>query len=291
MPATSGPPTGAKIGWAACLAVAGLALALLLFPSSARPAALTPVIETTITAGPADEALIEEGSTSFSFTATRDGAPFPDATFRCSVDNAPAEPCASPLSLDELDEGPHTFSVFAEDPEHFTADPVPARRSFVVASEEACEEVFDEDGMLEEDECEAGAGASPLPPEECLLRSARARVFAYATQDRIRLVIRYTSFSPAEVTVDYRLSGARGALRLRPAKRRFAERGFFRLDERLSEAEMVKVHAARRFTVVMHVAATPRYCRQYDTRHLTIRRSVHSQVVWFQSDSIFGANL
>jgi hypothetical protein len=273
---------------AACLATAAAALILLWPPAQAHPAAVTPVIETTITAGPEDDALIAGDSTSFSFTATRDGLPFPGAVFRCSVDNAPAAACTSPLSLEELDEGPHTFSVFAEDPEHFTADPVPAQRSFVVAEEEAeCEEVLDEDGLLEED-CGEEARAAELPPEECLLRSARARVFTYTAQDRIRLVIRYTAFSPAEVAVDHRLNGARGALRLRTVKRRFAEKGLLRLDERLSEAEMGKVRAARRFTVTMHIAETPRYCLRYDVRHLTIRRIVHDQVVWFQSDSIFG---
>ena len=52
---------------------------------------------------------------------------------------------------------------------------------------------------------------------------------------------------------------------------------------------MDKVRAARRFTVVTNVLAAPRYCHRYDTRHLTIRRTIHSQAVWFQSDSIFGS--
>jgi hypothetical protein len=262
-------------------------LGLLWWPAAASPAPPTPVIETTITAGPEDEALIEGDSTSFSFSATRDGLPFPEATFRCSVDNAPAEPCTSPLALEELEEGPHTFSVFAEDPEHFTADPEPAHRSFIVAEEEGeCEEALDEEVGLEE-ECEEDGRPQP-PPEECLLRSARARVFTYAAQDRVRLVIRYTAFSPTDVTVGHRLSGARGRLKLRTVRRHFAERGLFRLDERLSEAEMEKVRAARRFTVTMRIAETPRYCLAFEVRHLTIRRAVHDLLVWFQSDSIFG---
>jgi hypothetical protein len=51
---------------------------------------------------------------------------------------------------------------------------------------------------------------------------------------------------------------------------------------------MDKVRAARRFIVMIDVPGAPTYCDRYDTRHLTIRRSVHNQVVWFQSDSIFG---
>ena len=60
------------------------------------------------------------------------------------------------------------------------------------------------------------------------------------------------------------------------------------MNERLSDAEMEKVREARRFTVSMAMPDAPAYCRRYETRHLTIKRSVHSQTVWFQSDSIFG---
>ena len=102
-------------------------------------------------------------------------------------------------------------------------------------------------------------------------------------------MIRYTSFSPADVVVDYRLLGGRGSLKLGGGHQRFAKRGLLRVTEKLSDAEMEKVRAARRFTVSMAIPEAPRYCRRYDTRHLTIKRTVHSQVVWFQSDSIFGS--
>ena len=54
---------------------------------------------------------------------------------------------------------------------------------------------------------------------------------------------------------------------------------------------MARVRAARRFTVEPRHPRGPDFCRRYDTRHLTIKRTVHSQVVWFQSDSIFGTGL
>ena len=34
----------------------------------------------------------------------------------------------------------------------------------------------------------------------------------------------------------------------------------------------------------------PGYCHRFETRRLTVKRTVHSQVVWFQSDSIFGTD-
>jgi hypothetical protein len=272
------------------IAVALLALFCLAAPaqSAVLPA---PIIDTAITDGPADGALIEEERPSFSFAATLDDAPFEGATFSCSVDDAPAQACTSPFQTGVLDEEQHSFSVFAEDPVHLLADPTPARRSFAVGGEgEECETFEDEDGFLEEDEedCEAEADESRLPPEECLLRTARARLFTYSAQNRVRLVIRYTAFSPADVVVDYRLLGGKGALRLGAAHERFAKKGLLRFNERLSDAETEKVRAARRFTVSMAMPDAPGYCRRYDTRHLTIKRSVHSQIVWFQSDSIFG---
>jgi hypothetical protein len=251
-----------------------------------------PAIDTTITAGPADGSTIEDRQPTFSFAATVDGVAFPAAAFHCSVDGGAVEPCASPFRLDPLDEeGLHTFSVYAEDPLTSTADPEPAARSFFLEfgegeCEEPGEELEDEEGNVEA--CEGDGETSALPPEECLLRTARARVFAFAALDRVRLVVRYTSFAPAEVIVGYRLSGGRGSLNLGEARDRFSKKGLFRVTAKLTEAQMAKVRAARRFTVDLNIPAAPSFCRRYETRHLTIKRTVHRQVIWFQSDSIFG---
>ena len=277
--------------------LAGLtfAIVLLLVPwatSQAPAATVPPVVETAITAGPTEGAVIEDERPSFSFEATLAGAPLPGAAFRCSVDNAPAEPCTSPFQTAELEDGAHSFSVFAEVAEQLLADPNPAERTFsVVTEDEECEVFEDEDGFVEEaedcDEDEAGAGR--VPPEECLLRTARARLFAFSSQNRVRLVIRYTAFEPGDVYVDFSLGAGKASLKLGTAHQRFAKAGLLRVNERLGEAAMDKVRAAKRFTVVMTIPATPRLCRHYDTRHLTIRRTVHNRAVWFQSDSIFGS--
>jgi hypothetical protein len=251
-----------------------------------------PTIDTTITGGPLEGSTTEDETPTFSFSATSNGEAFPAAAFQCSLDGEPPEPCVSPFQLPPLEEeGPHTFGVYAEDPETADRDPSPATRSFFfLATEEECEsgeELEDEEGNVEE--CEAEEEGPAVPPAECLLRTARARVFTYTAQERVRLVIRYTSYTPAEVHVDYRLSGTRGSLELGEARGHFARRGLFHLTERLSKVEMAKVRAARRFTVDLDIPAAPSFCRRYETRHLTVRRSVHGQAVWFQSDSIFGA--
>jgi hypothetical protein len=293
MPVTQAPAEAGTLRWAA-----GVALAIMLtgslWAAPAAPAdAGVQALDTAITAGPEEGALIEDDSPTFSFEATLAGAPFPAASFRCSVDNAPAAPCASPFQAGPLEDGAHSFSVFAEDAEHLVADPTPARRTFSVGAieDEECEVFEDEEGLEEEDpDCAEGEGGNGrVPPEECLMRTARARLFTYSSQNRVRLVIRYTAFAPADVYVDFKLSGGRGSLKLGTAHQRFAKSGLLRVNEHLGNGEMDKVRAAKRFTVVMTIPSAPRYCRRYDTRHLTIRHTVHGQAVWFQSDSIFGS--
>jgi hypothetical protein len=153
--------------------------------------------------------------------------------------------------------------------------------------EEECEEV--EEGLVECEEAEAaGEQTGPYPPAECLLRTARARVFTYTSRDELRLVVRYTSVAPAKVYVDFRLKSSKGSLKLGLVKRRFSKRGLFRLNESLSDARMERVRAAKRFVVTLDIPAAPSYCHRYYTRRLTIKKTVHGQAVWFQSDSIFG---
>jgi hypothetical protein len=274
--------------------VALLTLLCLAAPAGAATiVAGPPEIDTAITGGPLEGQVIEDERPSFSFAATSDGEAFPGAAFYCSVDSEPAEPCTSPFQLPALEEeGEHSFGVYAEDAATTARDPSLASRSFFyfTEAEEECrpgEEFEDEEGNVEE--CEAAEGG-PVPPPECLLRTAGARLFANTAQERLRLVIRYTSYAPADVDVEYRLSGGRGSLKLGEARDHLAKRGLIHLTTRLSKAETARVRAARRFTVEIDIPAAPSFCRRYETRHLTTRRSAHGEVVWLQSDSVFGAS-
>jgi len=294
MPGKAGasPDRSARIARIVSLASLVVPLALLAIPGATKPAQAViaiggPAIETTITGGPSEGSTIGEESPTFSFTATSDGNPLPGAVFHCTVDDEPTTTCATPFQLEPLEDGAHTFSVYAEDPGAAASDPTPASRSFTVDSGEFAEECAEEGEEEAEAECEEAT--SPFPPDECLLRTARARLFAYTSRNKVRLVIRYTSLAPAEVSVDYWLKGRKGPLTLGQAKQRFAKKGVFRLTEKLTEAEAEKVRGAKGFMVDLNLPVAPRYCKRFYTRRLTIKRTVHSQVVWFQSDSIFGA--
>lgn len=281
-------------------ALAALAIALaavaIATPAHGLTVGTTVFVDTAITGGPAEGTTTEDDQPVFTFNASVNPPSATPPVYYCSVDSAAPTPCASPRQLASLNDGQHSFSVFAEDPESKSVDSTPDSRKFVVDAsepEEVEEECFEEDEEAEEEEDEGECeeeDTSPFPPDDCLLRTARARVFTYTTHDKARLVIRYTSLAPAEVTVDYRLKGGKGSLQLGEAKQRFGKSGIFRTTESLSDTQMAKVRAAKSFSVQLRIPATPSFCNRYYDRHLTIKRTVHSQVVWFQSDSIFGTN-
>lgn len=82
--------------------------------------------DTTITAGPADDAAIAEPAATFGFESSD-----PEATFECSLDGADWAACDSPEALAGLLDGPHTFEVRALLADG-RFDPSPAARSFTV---------------------------------------------------------------------------------------------------------------------------------------------------------------
>lgn len=149
--------------------------------------------------------------------------------------------------------------------------------------EVGCEEAEE----FEPAECDQAAGPEPVGAPShgaCTLRSARAEVFVYRSRSRVRLAIHYTSSAPAEVTVETRLSGRKGPLRLGRARRHLRRRGLLRLTERLDEPQMAKALAAARFTVELHVPGAPRSCQGLNTRQLTVHRTNHGRAAWLQWD-------
>jgi hypothetical protein len=156
--------------------------------------------------------------------------------------------------------------------------------------EEPEEAEEDEDGW-EYEECEVGEAEDEeeveceeeleeATPPECLLSSAVATVSASPARDVVRLSLRYTARSSAAVTVGIRLHGNKGALKLGVDQKRFKRAGVFRQTERLSDAQMKRVVAAKDFTVELAAVNTPRYCHRYFDRHLTVKRASGAALTW-----------
>jgi hypothetical protein len=118
--------------------------------------------ETFITAGPAQGLPTIDPTPSFSFSSDEAGA-----TFSCAVDGGDFEPCDSPLQLGPLDDGAHSFAVFATD-QADNPDESPAERSFVVDSDPSGE------GLLTQKAGAEGCLAAESH-DGCALAAASAR--------------------------------------------------------------------------------------------------------------------
>lgn len=163
-----------------------------------------------------------------------------------------------------------------------------AQGPVAVASPAEDEEIEDEEEWESEDEEEfedeeedEGPGTGPLLlPPECLLHTAKAQVSASATQGVVRLTIQYTSYTPANVTVDYWLKGSKGSLQLGETRHHFARQGVLREDAHVSDRAMSKVLAARAFIVELGIPAAPSFCEQESTQRLTAKHVSAGHATW-----------
>jgi hypothetical protein len=160
--------------------------------------------------------------------------------------------------------------------------PTPAATEAFAEAEDEGEELEGEEEfeIEEEEEEEIGAEGPLLFPEPCLLHTAEAQVTASTTHDVVRLSIRYTSYTPTNVIVDYWLKGGKGSLQMKEAKRHVGPRGVLRTSEHLSDRAMSKVRAARTFVVQIAIPAAPANCAQYSSQRLTVKHAGSGQVTW-----------
>jgi hypothetical protein len=211
---------------------------------------LSPVSAPTVTivGHPRRETL--ETTASFSFSGVPGGA------YECSIDAGAWRPCVSGETFAPFHPGDHGFQV--RETVNGLTGPA-ASYSWTVDL-----------------------------PRACILKVARARVFAFTHQSKARLLIHYKAYKPTRVTVSYDLKGKRGPLSLGTASTRFKTAGVYRLPESLSGSETRKLRAASGMTVRFVIPDAPDSCHRYYTKRLTIPKQIFGQTVWFQSDSVFG---
>ena len=209
---------------------------------------MTPVPPTVVIVGhPPRET--PESTASFSFSGASGG------TYECSIDAGAWKTCVSGDAFGPLEPGDHRFQVR----ETLNGLTGPATSYFWTID---------------------------LPPA-CILKVARARVFAFAHQGKARLVIHYKAYKPAQVAVSYHLKGSKGGLALGSASSSFKTAGIFRLAEKLGRADVAKLRATSSMTVHFSIPEAPTRCSRYYTKRLTIPKKIFGQTVWFQSDSMF----
>jgi len=188
---------------------------------------------------------------SFSFSGVSGGA------YECSIDGGAWTPCVSGDAFGPLEPGDHRFQV---------------RETLAGLTGPAASYFWTID-----------------LPSACILKVARARVFAFAHQGKARLVIHYKAYQPAQVSVSYRLKSSKGGLALGSASSRFRTAGIFRLTEELGTADAAKLRATSSMSVHFSIPDAPSRCSRYYTKRLTIPKKIFGQTVWFQSDSAFTA--
>jgi hypothetical protein len=119
-------------------------------------------------------------------------------------------------------------------------------------AEEKCESIADDEARAS---CEENAEG-----EECVLEYAEAKVAANPDTNKVRLTVRYESFEPSTVTVETRLRGRKGSLRLGSERARFRKAGSFHDTFALTEKQMARALVAREFSVDLHAVGTPDSC-------------------------------
>lgn len=151
-----------------------------------------------------------------------------------------------------------------------------------VEAEEEGEDGEEEAGEVEEgeEECEVEAEKSGrFGPDECVLRTAHARVVAFPARDEMRLTLGYTTFAPSQATVEYL---ARVGERLGGTTRSLGRSGVLRLSKHLARGQMIRLSSSHRFTVTVHVPEVPQRCERLETLRLTRRHSSDARITWSQ---------
>ncbi len=226
---------------------AGTGEGALVFFTTSGPPAPPKPPSVRITSHPAKESTATTAQ--FGFTGVSGG------TYLCSVDGGAWTACKSGDSFGPLQPGDHRFEV--RETLNGLTGPA-AAYSWTIAL-----------------------------PRACILKVARARVFAFTHQSKARLVIHYKAYKPAQVSVAYSLVGANGSLRLGTASARFKTAGIFKRGEKLDRFAVSKLRAASSMTVRFSIPKAPTRCSRYYTKRLTIPKKIFGQTVWFQSDSLF----
>jgi hypothetical protein len=125
------------------------------------------------------------------------------------------------------------------------------------AAEEGEAEEEDEEGESEADLCEEEA-----EEEECDFESASAAVVANPGNGHVRITVRYRTFAPSTVNLDYSLRGGKGGLHLGSARAQFHRAGVFHDALTVGGKQLAKLAAARQFLVEVKASGTPGYCEE-----------------------------
>jgi ribosomal protein S19 len=108
--------------------------------------------------------------------------------------------------------------------------------------------------MIENEE----EGEEAYPPEECLLRTVRARVVSSPSHNRLRFIVRYSTVVPTWAYLDFEVHKGHDSFALGIVKRHLGKSGVVRIDENLGSDQMEKARNASDYLLTLD---SPGGCR------------------------------
>jgi hypothetical protein len=174
---------------------------------------------------------------------------------------------------------PTAFVVAEAEEEEFEEGEESAAECALEAQEEIAEGEPVETECEDEGDEETG-GELAIAPAECFVRTTAATIATDPANDTVRLSLRYTTWTPATVSVSYRLLGTKGGLALGHATEHFGKKGVVKLTANLTDVEMARATAAHEFDVAVHAVNSPGYCGKIFAQRLSAHQTVGTGRLW-----------
>jgi hypothetical protein len=137
------------------------------------------------------------------------------------------------------------------------------------------EEEFDEGEFEAEcdegpDALEAAAKGAPAvsAPAACKVREAESTITVLPGPDEVRLKVRYSAWSPTQVTVGVKLKDHKGGVAIAHATKHLGARGVLHVDTKLGAGLMERALKAGEFDVSLRAPETPDSCAGALEAHL-----------------------
>jgi hypothetical protein len=150
------------------------------------------------------------------------------------------------------------------------------------AEEEELEEEESEPGEEECGEEEGRKGAFVTAPATCRVQRAESSITTLPGSDRLRLILRYQTYSPATVSVALKLKDHKGTLAIEHTTRHLGQKGVLHLTTDLADAVMERAVKAQEFEVGLRAINTPGFCGGLLEQHLSSKQPVGKGHVYTQ---------
>jgi hypothetical protein len=146
-------------------------------------------------------------------------------------------------------------------------------------------EAEEEESEPGEEECgeeEGRKGAFVTAPAACRVQRAESSITTLPGSDRLRLTLRYQTYSPAAVSIALKLKDHKGTLAIEHTTRHLGQKGVLHLTTDLPDAVIERAVKAQEFEVGLRAINTPGFCDGLLEQHLSSKQPVGKGRVYTQ---------